>query len=124
MGIDKAISPSDGERGKPGRPLHPIDAKQVEELAKIHCTNAEIAAVLGCAESTLTERFSEDLEKWRAVGKKSLRRLQWDLAETGNPTMLIWLGKNQLGQTDKTDLTSDGKAITFRYADGVDPRAI
>lgn len=103
-----------------GRPEKPVDPNKVFELAKIHCTNAEIAHVCNVSEETLTRRFSKELEKGRAEGKRSLRRLQWEGAESGNPTMQIWLGKNLLGQTDKTDVTSDGKAITMRYVEGVD----
>jgi hypothetical protein len=33
-----------------------------------------------------------------------LRRLQWKGAEAGNPTMLIWLGKQMLGQRDSHGL--------------------
>jgi len=42
-------------------------------------------------------------------GKASLRRNQWKLAQDGNATMLVWLGKNMLDQTDKLDqnVTSD-----------------
>jgi hypothetical protein len=39
-----------------------------------------------------------------------LRRLQWKLARAGNATMLIWLGKQWLGQTDKVE--SDTKTAT------------
>ncbi len=41
----------------------------------------------------------------------SLKRKQWEMAMGGNITMLIWLGKQNLGQTDKveqrTNLTAD-----------------
>lgn len=36
----------------------------------------------------------------------SLRRQQIALAEKGNATMLIWLGKQLLGQSDKVDTKS------------------
>jgi hypothetical protein len=35
--------------------------------------------------------------------KASLRRIQWKLAEAGNATMCVWLGKQLLGQRDKFD---------------------
>jgi hypothetical protein len=46
------------------------------------------------------KRFSED-------GKKSLRRLQFDSARKGNVTMQIWLGKQYLGQRDRTEYTEN-----------------
>lgn len=33
----------------------------------------------------------------------SLKRKQWEMAMNGNITMLIWLGKQNLGQTDKVE---------------------
>ena len=39
-------------------------------------------------------------------GLASLRRRQFKAAQDGNATMLIWLGKQYLGQTDKQDITA------------------
>jgi hypothetical protein len=37
------------------------------------------------------------------MGTRSLRRLQYEAAKTGNVTMQIWLGKQWLGQKDRTE---------------------
>ena len=47
--------------------------------------------------------FSEVFKRKRGKGKISLRRSQFQLAQT-NPTMAIWLGKQWLGQTDKQEV--------------------
>lgn len=86
---------------KNGRPLKVIDEKLVFELAKIHCTKEEIASIVGCSRDTLYERFPDILRQGFDVGKSSLRRLQWQKAEKGDTQMLIWLGKQWLGQRDK-----------------------
>lgn len=85
------------------RPKKVISEKQVLELARIHCTVAEMAAVLDCSKDTLERRFAALIEKGRSDGRTSLRRKQFDAATRGkgNVTMLIWLGKQHLGQTDK-----------------------
>lgn len=85
-----------------GRPRKVISAEQVEQLAAIQCSYAEMAAVLGCNESTLTRRFAQAIKKGRENGKASLKRMQYKKAMEGNPTMLIWLGKQHLGQADKS----------------------
>lgn len=82
------------------RPRKVIDPAVVETLAKIHCTYDEIAAVVGCSTDTLKRRFADRIEKGREEGKASLRRMQFKKALDGNPTMLIWLGKQHLGQKD------------------------
>ena len=81
----------------------PINLTILENLAKIHCTTVEIAAVLGVNEGTIRKRFSDKIAKWREGGKSTLRRMQWQAAQKGNTAMLIWLGKQILGQTDKME---------------------
>ena len=88
-----------------GRPKkYDIDNKKVEQLASFGCTNIEIAEFYGCDESLLRKNYSEFLTKGRQKGKIRLRQLQWESAESGNTTMLIWLGKQVLGQTDKQEV--------------------
>lgn len=85
--------------------LKPIDPEQVRALAAINCTYPEMCAVLGVSDETLRARFSPIIEAGRAIGRQSLRRAQWKAAvEKGNIQMLIWLGRQLLGQTDKLDV--------------------
>jgi len=99
-----------------GRPRIKIDYKQVEQLAAMQCTDEEIAAVLGVERSTIKRRKKDDDEfctaykKGKERGKASLRRMQFKAAEGGNATMLIWLGKQYLGQSDKTQQEISGPA--------------
>lgn len=92
-----------------GRPKKEIDYALVEKLAHIHCTQEEIAEVLGVHRSTLlrNKRFCDIYKKGIQTGKISLRRMQWKTAESGNTGMQIWLGKQYLGQTDKIDSKVD-----------------
>ena len=80
-----------------------IDTEKVEQLAGFGCTNVEIASFFGCSKSLLTKSYSTNLAKGRDKGKIRLRQLQWRAAERGNTTMLIWLGKQVLGQSEKTE---------------------
>lgn len=77
-----------------------VPPKDVYELAAIGCTDREIARWFDVDEQTLRNNFSDILEKGREDLKHSLRRAQIKLALSGNAVMLIWLGKNILGQTD------------------------
>lgn len=86
---------------KGGRPKLDIDPELVYDLAKIHCTNEEIASIVGCHRDTLNERFSGIIEKGKHEGRRSLRRYQWGLVEKGNTQMMMWLGKQILSQRDK-----------------------
>lgn len=77
-----------------------VPPKDVYELASIGCTDREIARWFDVDENTLRYNFSDILEKGREELKHSLRRAQIRLALGGNAVMLIWLGKNILGQSD------------------------
>lgn len=88
-----------------GRPRKELDEKLLEELASIGCTTPEMATILDVSEDTLERNFAGILKKGRANLDMSLRRKQVNVANTGNVTMLIWLGKQRLGQTDKVETT-------------------
>jgi transcriptional regulator with XRE-family HTH domain len=85
-----------------GRPRKQVDEQQIESLARIGCTVAEIAAALGVSKDTLERNYAAPIEKGREHAKISLRRMQFKSAEAGNVTMQIWLGKQLLGQKDHT----------------------
>ena len=87
-------------------PLKKIDADQVLKLAAMFCTDEEIACFFGCGETTLKRRFRKELDTGRSHAKMSIKRKQYDLAVNhSNVAMLIWLGKQYLGQRDKVDQT-------------------
>ena len=89
------------------RPKKQVDVELLEKLASIQCTNEELSNMVGVSIDTLLRRYATLIKKARDNGKKSLRRMQWEAAQKGNVTMLIWLGKQYLGQKDKIDFTED-----------------
>lgn len=87
--------------------LDPKTLRDIEGLASIHATEEEAAAVLDIALSTFKNWLKrKDVSRaWdggKAKGRATLRRLQVQEAMKGNITMLIWLGKQLLGQRDIT----------------------
>jgi hypothetical protein len=82
------------------RPKLSIDKNVVAGMAFAGASNVDIADFVGCAESTIRGRYCEILTKQRAGRRIKLRQLQWRAAEKGNATMLIFLGKQELGQRD------------------------
>jgi hypothetical protein len=89
-----------------GRPKKDIDYKTVEKLASIMCTQEEIASYLDLCVKTLQrdEKFSRIYKRGIDKGRMSVRRQQYKLAEKGNATMQIWLGKQYLSQRDKQEI--------------------
>lgn len=91
------------KKGEGGRPRNPVDPEEVAKLAAIHCTLAEIAAWFGVSHDTIERNFASIIKENREKGRASLRRMQYVAAQGGNVTMLIWLGKQLLGQRDKIE---------------------
>ena len=85
------------------RPKKDIDGKEVQKLAELQCTYEEIAAFFDCDKSTISRRFTTEVLKGREVGKISLRRKQFKLADT-NGAVAIFLGKNYLNQRDSREI--------------------
>lgn len=105
----------DKPKNKGGRPRTHIEYTEVQKLAAIQCTDAEIASWIGMTEEGFRKRKKSDkqlvgaLKDGRDRGKSSIRRMMFQAAEKGNATMLVWLSKNVLGYTDKIDQKNDNK---------------
>lgn len=101
------------EKKKVGRPRIEIDEELLFKLATIHCTMKEMVDILGVSEDTLKNNFSGIIDKGKAEGKTRLRRKQMEVALEGNPTMLIFLGKAMLGQSDNPINNEDKKILPW-----------
>jgi hypothetical protein len=90
-------------KNKPGagRPFKPVNEQSIIECAKVLCTMAEISSICGLSVDTLEKNYAEVIKQAQEHGRESLRRMQYKTAMEGNVTMLIWLGKQWLGQRDK-----------------------
>lgn len=98
---------------KKGRPKMTIDWNIVNPMLEAGCSGEEIAAFLGCNADTLYLRckkdhnmvFSAYLQIKAAKGDSLLRMRQFEVAyKDKDKAMLIWLGKNRLGQKDKKEI--------------------
>ncbi len=81
----------------------------VFRLAGIGCTLDEISRVMLIPITTLRRRLGAELERGKAKLCMSLRRRQLAVARKGNVSMLIWLGKQYLGQTDRQEVVCGQK---------------
>jgi len=98
-------------KNKGGRPRINLDYEKLDKLCAIMCTGEEIASILNIDYDTLNRALKRDkhggfadyYKNKSANGKMSLRRVQMKQALDGNTTMLVWLGKQHLDQSDKSD---------------------
>lgn len=104
-----------------------LDFITVDTMLEAGCEGVEIAARLGIHPDTLYRKVKEDKgivftayrAQKRADGDAILREKQFALAKSGHFGMLVWLGKNRLGQKD--DPGNEGKEITVKFASDEQP---
>ncbi len=90
-----------------------FDLLLVEELGIRHAPYIVMATRLKCSRGTVQNRMDEKGEFWTAYKRgmdntnESLRSKQIDVALGGNVGMLIWLGKQRLGQMEPRDRRFD-----------------
>ena len=101
-----------------GRAKTVIPEEQVLELSKLHCTSKEMAEFFDVPLSTFTDNFRDIITKGRLETKQRLRAAQLKLALNGDRTMLIWLGKNILGQMDQPINTGEDKVLPWLEESG------
>jgi hypothetical protein len=94
-----------GKRPRAGRRAIRIDLSALENLCGLQCTDAEVASFFKVSTRTIERRkqqpaFAEAMERGRAAGKLSLRRILFGQANKGNPAAAIFLAKNILGYKD------------------------
>ena len=117
------------------RPRKSIDKQMFEKLCSMQCTLDEMCAFFDCCTDTLEawcvrtykQRFSDVFRQKRGLGKISLRRIQFRLAEK-NAGMAIFLGKQILGQSDEpereeTDALRQARELLGGVADALDGEA-
>jgi lambda repressor-like predicted transcriptional regulator len=77
-----------------------VDREEIWKLARIGCTLREMSFMTGLAEETIRKNFAKELEHGQSAGKRALRRKQMEKAMEGSDRMLVWLGKQYLGQKE------------------------
>lgn len=117
------------------RPEKQVDWDKVDYMLKAGCLGTEVAEAFGMHPNTFYTRvqqeynctFSEFLQQRRSGGDAAIRIRQYEKAlglnDLGDNTMLIWLGKNRLGQRNEDKLsivTSEQQTTLDKTMDMVD----
>lgn len=99
------------------RPPMEIDVEKLKEFLAVNMPVRRIAHYFNCTPETLYNKFRDLIVQSNVDYEYGLRLAQLRAANDGNPTMLIWLGKQVLGQTDEQKVTLEQKPsvsdITF-----------
>ena len=95
--------------------LKNTDADEVAELAEVGMSGRGIAALVGCDEGVVRRRFAAEVRRGRALRALRIRQAQNAAAEAGNPAVLVWLGKVELGQRERKG-DGDRRDVTVTVA--------
>lgn len=102
-----------------------IDLGSLSKLAEIGCTFREMAYFFGLTEDSFTrvrKTYSQvryTIERATEQRNINLRRKQYERAMAGDRAMLIWLGKQWLGQKENPDQEqSNNYSLSISLADG------
>lgn len=108
-----------------GRPKAIIDWDRVGEMFEADCSVEGVAATIGVHRDVLYKRCKVDLktelttlkQEKKAKGDLMLREVQQRTALGGNVTMQIWLGKQRLGQSDKSEVQTTIRKVEVEWID-------
>lgn len=99
--------------GRPGIKFTEEQKELIRRLSELFCSQQDIAYALGVNRSTIERHAKELMAEGKGRGRVKLRRAQMDKALEGNPTMLIWLGKQMLGQSDSPGDEGDNLVLPW-----------
>lgn len=96
-------------KNPPHRPPIPIDWTLVDKCLEADCTGTQVAGILGIHQDTLYGRcqkdkgmtFTDYSSEKKCKGDALLKVKQYKEAMNGDRGMLIWLGKQRLGQREE-----------------------
>ena len=107
------------DNSNPGR--NPITKEHVERsrlavvsASKLGCTDREIGTIVGMSEDSVKRHLRKELDEGRTALAGGLRKAQVEAAiKDKNPTMLIWLGKQYLGQREPKQTLEHTGGVTI-----------
>jgi hypothetical protein len=98
-----------------GRPRIELDPKQAKIFGYFRATYQTMAEQIGCSHDTIQREMNKPDSAFASEYKKGFSGMKMKLSEAQvktaiedrNPTMLVWLGKQYLGQKDVPDAPQD-----------------
>lgn len=83
--------------GAPGHKVTEETQKMVENASGIGLPHEQIATLIGITDKTLRKRYRRQLDSGKAKANMQIGSTLYTEAKKGNPTLLIWWTKTQMG---------------------------
>lgn len=105
------------EVNKGGRPPTEINWEALDGVLQLGARLIDCVDLVGVSDVTIQNKikekygltFSEYRELKMSKMRMKLLQKQYEVAMNGNVALLIWLGKQHLGQSDKQEIVTDQK---------------
>ena len=118
--VSKAAKAQDKPKKPIGRPRIELDPKQAKIFGYFRATYDTMAEQIGCHVDTIRAAMQDEDSEFSKAYKKGFSGMKMKLSEAQvktaiedrNPTLLVWLGKQYLGQKDVPDTCNENKDIT------------
>lgn len=115
-----AATKKDKPKKHVGRPRIELDPKQAKIFGYFRATYQTMAEQIGCSHDTIQREMDRENSDFASEYKKGFSGMKMKLSEAQvktaiedrNPTLLVWLGKQYLGQKDVPDSGNENKDIT------------
>jgi len=115
-----ATTKKDKPKKPTGRPRIELDPKQAKIFGYFRATYDTMAEQIGCHVDTIRAAMQDEDSEFSKAYKNGFSSMKMKLSEAQvktaidehNPTLLVWLGKQYLGQKDVPDSENENKAIT------------
>jgi AraC-like DNA-binding protein len=99
-----------------GRPKKELDWKVLDSILQFGATLIDCAEMCEMSDDSIQRRikdeygctFTEYRNRKMSRMRVKLLQKQYESAMAGNTALLIWLGKQHLGQSDKNDISVNG----------------
>lgn len=100
-----------------GRPQSEINWELLDSVLELGARLIDCSDFLKVSEDTIQNKirerfgltFSQYRDKKLSKMRMKLLQKQFEIAMKGNVALLIWLGKQHLGQSDKQEIVNDSK---------------
>ena len=118
--VSKTTKAQDKPKKPVGRPRIELDPKQAKIFGYFRATYQTMAEQIGCSHDTIQREMDRENSDFASEYKKGFAAMKMKLSEAQvktaidehNPTLLVWLGKQYLGQKDVPDSGNENKDIT------------
>lgn len=99
---------------KRGPKFKKLDEVELEKLAMMQCTTAEIAAWFKVSSDTIERNYAAIIKRGRDMGNISLKRRLFQKVQEGELGAIIWFSKNFTGMSDKIEQKVQHKVTEFK----------